>query len=106
MSLFPGQYIHIGGDEVVTNYWAKCAKCQGRMQAAGLKNYHELQGAMTREMSEFLAAHHRRLVGWDEILEGGLPPGATVMSWSPARPATAPSCSPLPSTVTPSNTMS
>jgi hexosaminidase len=81
MSLFPSEYIHIGGDEVEAVYWKHCPRCQERMQAEGLKNYHELQGAMTRSVEKFLNDHHRRLIGWDEILQGGLAPNATVMSW-------------------------
>jgi hexosaminidase len=81
MALFPGTYLHIGGDEVSTNYWAQCPKCQARMKTAGLKNCHELQAALTKDVEKFLNAHQRRLIGWDEILQGGLAPNATVMSW-------------------------
>jgi hexosaminidase len=81
MSLFPGQYIHIGGDEVGTNYWTHCAQCQALMASNGLKNTHELQAWLTGNVARFLSDHHRRLIGWDEILQGGLPANATVMSW-------------------------
>jgi hexosaminidase len=81
MSLFPGQYIHIGGDEVATNYWHECSRCQALMQNEGLKNFHEVQGWLTKKVDKFLADYNRKLVGWDEILAGGLAPNATVMSW-------------------------
>jgi hexosaminidase len=79
--LFPGRYIHIGGDEVDSKYWAACPRCKNLMQTKGLKNYHQLQADVTCEMDQFLAQHGRRMIGWDEILQGGLTPGATVMSW-------------------------
>ena len=81
MGLFPGKYIHIGGDEVGTNYWDQCPKCQALMAGEGLKNYHELQGWLTKKAEIFLNEHGRQLIGWDEILAGGLAPNATVMSW-------------------------
>lgn len=81
MALFPGKYIHIGGDEVGTNYWDHCPQCQALMQSEGLKNYHQLQGWLTKRVETFLNEHGRQLIGWDEILAGGLAPNATVMSW-------------------------
>jgi hexosaminidase len=81
MALFPSKFIHIGGDEVDKRPWHYNPKAQARMQALGLKDENELQSWFVRQMDQFLAAHGRRLVGWDEILEGGLAPGATVMSW-------------------------
>jgi hexosaminidase len=81
MALFPGKYIHIGGDEVGTNYWAQCDRCQALMKDNGLKNYHQLQGWLTKQAEQFLNDHNRQLIGWDEILAGGLAPNATVMSW-------------------------
>jgi hexosaminidase len=81
MSLFPSKFIHIGGDEVDKRPWHYNPKAQARMQALGLKDENELQSWFVRQMDQFLAAHGRRLMGWDEILEGGLAPGATVMSW-------------------------
>jgi hexosaminidase len=81
MALFPGKYIHIGGDEVGTNYWDNCPQCQALMKSEGLKNYHELQGWLTKKVEKFLNDHDRQLIGWDEILAGGLAPNATVMSW-------------------------
>ena len=81
MELFPGKYIHIGGDEVGTNYWHACSRCQGLMEHAGLNNYPELQAWLTKKVEKFLNEHERGLIGWDEILHGGLAPNATVMSW-------------------------
>jgi hexosaminidase len=79
--LFPSQFIHVGGDECPKDRWTSCSKCQGRIKAEGLKDEHELQSWVMRTMEKHLSAKGKRLLGWDEILEGGLPPGATVMSW-------------------------
>ncbi|PVY43753.1 beta-N-acetylhexosaminidase [Pontibacter virosus] len=81
MAIFPSEYIHIGGDEVDKSYWKKCPRCQARMAAEGLKNEEELQSYFIRRMEKYLLAHNKKLLGWDEILEGGLAPTATVMSW-------------------------
>lgn len=81
MELFPGEFIHIGGDECLKMNWEKCPKCQARIKAEGLADTHELQSWFIRRMETFLNRHGRRLIGWDEILEGGLAPNATVMSW-------------------------
>jgi len=81
MELFPGKFIHIGGDECPKTRWKVCPRCQARIRAEGLANEHELQSYFVRRIERFLNAHGRRLVGWDEILEGGLAPNATVMSW-------------------------
>lgn len=81
LELFPSEYIHIGGDEVPKRRWENCVKCQERIKAEGLKDEHELQSYFIRRIEKFLSAKGRRLVGWDEILEGGLAPNATVMSW-------------------------
>ena len=81
MELFPSAYIHIGGDEAGKKDWATCPDCQARMQAEGLKNVEELQSYLVRRIERYLNAHGRHLLGWDEILEGGLSPNATVMSW-------------------------
>ena len=81
MDLFPGEYIHIGGDEVPKDRWEKCSKCQARMRKEGLADEHELQSYFIKRMETFLNEHGRKLIGWDEILEGGLAPEATVMSW-------------------------
>ncbi len=81
IAIFPSTYIHIGGDEVEKDSWKKCAKCQARMKTEGLKNENELQSYFIRRIEKFLTAKKRKLIGWDEILEGGLAPEATVMSW-------------------------
>ncbi len=81
MELFPGEYIHIGGDEVPKDRWQHCRKCQRRMKTEGLADEHELQSYFIKRIEKFLNDHGRKLIGWDEILEGGLAPDATVMSW-------------------------
>lgn len=81
MDLFPSKFIHIGGDEVDKSLWHQCRACQARMKALGLKNEDELQSWFIHQMDAYVASKGRRLIGWDEILEGGLAPGATVMSW-------------------------
>ena len=81
MELFPGQYIHVGGDEAVKDQWQASARVQARMRALGVPSEAALQGYFTHRLGEYLRAHGRRLVGWDEILEGGVPADATVMSW-------------------------
>jgi hexosaminidase len=81
MDLFPSSYIHIGGDEVDKGSWKKCSKCQARMKANGLKTEEELQSFFITRMEKFINSKHRKMIGWDEILEGGLSPNATVMSW-------------------------
>ena len=73
MELFPGRYIHIGGDEVPKDRWRECARCQARIRAEGLADEDELQSWFIARIGTFLAAHGRRLIGWDEILDGGLP---------------------------------
>ena len=81
LELFPSPFIHIGGDECPKQGWRACLHCQTRRTAEGLQDEDELQSWFVRRIATWLAAHGRRLVGWDEILEGGLAPGATVMSW-------------------------
>lgn len=81
MELFPSKMIHIGGDEADKTNWKKCPNCQNRIVAEGLKDEHELQSYFIRRIEQFLHNNGRQLVGWDEILEGGLPPRAIVMSW-------------------------
>jgi hexosaminidase len=81
INLFPSQYIHIGGDEVDKTSWKHCPKCQARIKALGLKNEEELQSYFIRRMEKFIVGKKRKMIGWDEILEGGLAPEATVMSW-------------------------
>ena len=81
MDLFPSEFIHIGGDEAGKRDWHDCPDCRRRMQEEGLNSVEELQSYLVRRIEQFLNAHGRRLIGWDEILEGGLSPNATVMSW-------------------------
>lgn len=81
MELFPSEYIHIGGDEAGKTPWKTCPKCQARMKKNGLKNVDELQSYMIHRIDEFITSKGRKLVGWDEILEGGVSPNAIVMSW-------------------------
>ncbi len=81
MDVFPSKFIHIGADEVDKTLWAQCSRCQARMKAHNLKDEHELQSWFVRQMDSYLTSKGRRLIGWDEILEGGLAPGAAVMSW-------------------------
>lgn len=81
IDLFPDHRIHIGGDEVKKDTWKKCEKCQARIQQEGLKDEKELQSYFVRRIEKFLNTHGRALVGWDEIIEGGLAPNATVMAW-------------------------
>ncbi len=81
MDLFPGEYIHIGGDECPKERWKACTKCQARMKANGLKDEHELQSYFIRRIEKFVNGRGRKIIGWDEILEGGLAPNAAVMSW-------------------------
>jgi hexosaminidase len=81
LDLFPCEYFHIGADECPKVRWEVCPDCQARIQEEGLADEYELQSWFVRRIEKFLNAHGRRLVGWDEILEGGLSPSATVMSW-------------------------
>jgi hexosaminidase len=81
MELFPSTYIHVGGDEAVKDQWKASARVQTRMKELGIKDETKMQAWLTAQMQAFLAAHGRRLIGWDEILEGGLPAEAAVMSW-------------------------
>ena len=81
LELFPSEYIHIGGDECPTVMWKKCPHCKARMKAERLKRPRRLQNYATARVEKFLNAHGRRLIGWDEILEGDVTPTATIMSW-------------------------
>lgn len=81
MELFPSKYIHVGGDEADKTRWKECPKCQARMKAEGLKNEKELQSYFIKRIEKFIISKNRKMIGWDEILEGGLAPEATVMSW-------------------------
>jgi len=79
--LFPSQYMHVGGDEATKINWEKCPKCQARIKKEGLKDENELQSYFITRMEKFINSKGKKLIGWDEILEGGLAPEATVMSW-------------------------
>ena len=81
MEIFPSKYIHVGGDEATKTNWAKCADCKKRKRTEGLENVEELQSYFIKRMERFINSKGKRLIGWDEILEGGLAPEATVMSW-------------------------
>jgi hexosaminidase len=81
MELFPSKFIHVGGDEAAKDQWKASPRIQQRIKELGVKDEHELQSWFIRRMDKFLTANGRRLIGWDEILEGGLAPDATVMSW-------------------------
>lgn len=81
MRLFPGEYIHIGGDEVPKANWKQCARCQALMKREGLKNENELQGYFVRRIEGFIRGRGRTLVGWSEIREGGLARNALLMDW-------------------------
>lgn len=81
MDIFPSKYIHIGGDEASKRNWSDCPACRARMEQEGLSSVEELQSYLVKRIERFLNANGRSLLGWDEILEGGLAPNATVMSW-------------------------
>lgn len=79
--VFPGKYIHIGGDESPRNRWKECPKCQAKMKELGLKQEAQLQTYINQDIEHYLAAKGREIIGWDETLEGGLSENASVMSW-------------------------
>jgi len=81
MAVFPGTYIHLGGDEAIKDQWQRSPQVQAQIKALGLKDENQLQSWLIDEFGNYLAAKGRRLIGWDEILEGGLPASASVMSW-------------------------
>jgi len=81
LALFPTQYIHVGGDEATHTEWERCPKCQLRMKEHQLKNVHQLQSYFIRRIDDFLTSKGRTLVGWDEIMDGGLAKNAVVMNW-------------------------
>lgn len=81
VALFPNEYIHIGGDEAPKTKWKSCSYCQQKIKDEGLKDEHELQNYFITRMEKYLNSKGRQIIGWDEILEGGLAPNATVMSW-------------------------
>ena len=80
-ALFPNPYIHVGGDEAYKGFWATCPKCTKRMHDENLKNVDELQSYFVKRVEKIVNSKGKKLIGWDEILEGGLAPDATVMSW-------------------------
>ena len=79
--LFPGEYIHIGGDEAPRASWKECPHCQQRMRELGLEKEAQLQSYLVARIEKYLNGKGRKIIGWDEILEGGVTPTATVMSW-------------------------
>lgn len=81
MEVFPSPYIHIGGDEAVMKDWARCVHCQARMKEEGLTELKQLQGYLIKRIDSFVRSRGRRIIGWDEILETGVPESATVQSW-------------------------
>lgn len=81
IALFPAKYVHVGGDEAVKDQWEASARVQARMRELGARDEMEMQSHIIKRLETYLEKHDRRLIGWDEILEGGLPPEATVMSW-------------------------
>ena len=82
VSLFPSQYIHYGGDECPRHRWKECPHCQKRIQEEGLKDENELQSYFMQRVEKFLAKHNRKVVGWDEIIYGGINKSATIMLWN------------------------
>ena len=88
-ALFPSRYFHVGGDECPKERWNKCPKCLARLQAEHLKDAHQLQSYFITLMEKYLHSKGRRMIGWDEIMEGGLAPSATVMSWRGTDPGIA-----------------
>lgn len=82
ITLFPSKYIHVGGDECPKENWKRCPNCQQRIKDNNLKNEHELQSYFIQRMEKYINAKGKTLIGWDEILEGGLAPNAVVMSWT------------------------
>ena len=87
LAIFPSKFIHIGGDEVPKDEWKASAGAQARMKKEGLKDEEQLQSWFVKQMGSWLNSRGRRLVGWEEILQGGLAPGATVMAWQSIEPA-------------------
>ncbi|MBK0368295.1 glycoside hydrolase family 20 protein [Flavobacterium agrisoli] len=81
ITIFPSQYIHIGGDEAAKDNWKICPHCQKRIQEEGLKDVNELQSYFVKRIEKYINSKGKKMIGWDEIIDGGLPPEATVMSW-------------------------
>lgn len=105
MKIFPSAYIHIGGDEVDKTYWENCERCKQRMQENKLGTAEELQSYFVKRMEKYLLLHHKKLLGWDEILEGGLAASATVMSWRGEKGGIAAAKQNHPVVMSPSNPM-
>lgn len=82
LPLFDSQYVHIGGDEAPKDMWKQCPKCQARIKTEGLKDEFELQSYFIHRIEEIVLRHNKKMIGWEEILQGGLAPSATVMSWT------------------------
>ena len=82
ISLFPSKYIHIGGDESPRDRWKECPLCQQRIKDEGLANEHELQSYFMHRVEKWLSEHGRRIIGWDEIIKGGINKSATIMLWN------------------------
>ena len=82
VSLFPSKYIHLGGDECPRDRWKECPNCQKRIQEEGLKDENELQSYFMHRVEKFLAKHNRKIIGWDEIIYGGINKSATIMLWN------------------------
>jgi hexosaminidase len=81
IELFPSKYIHIGGDEAPKDHWRECSRCQQRIKEEGLKDEFELQSWFIKEIESYISANNKTMIGWDEIVEGGLSRTATVMYW-------------------------
>ena len=81
LALFPGKYVHLGGDEAIKDQWKASPAIQAQMKALGIADEDAMQSWFMNQIGAYLAEHGRSMVGWDEILEGGVPPSATVMSW-------------------------
>ncbi len=81
LTLFPSQYIHIGGDEAVKDQWEASHTIRAQMRKLGVKDTHAMQGWLNTQLAQYLTTHDRRLIGWDEIIQSGLPESASVMSW-------------------------
>ena len=103
--LFPGPYIHLGGDEAVKTQWQQCRDCQARMAAEGLANEQQLQRWFMEQVGDFLATKNKQWIGWSEITWGGVPEGSTVMSWLGEGAAVAAARAGHDAVLTPSNTL-
>lgn len=86
VALFPSHYIHLGGDEAPKDGWKRCPKCQARIKAEKLADEHELQAYFMKRLERYVNSKGRQMIGWDEIMDGGVSPTATVMSWRSVQP--------------------